>query len=250
MSYILNHPSLVLVISLLSQCLAAYAGDFLRTKRRPAAAGLELTDLGVVVGATLTLLALIVGFCFAMAIDRYDQRKNYEEAEANAIGTEYVRADLLPATARVRELLAKYTEQRILFYRSRDQAELSQIATTTAKLQNDLWTTVAAPALAQPTPVSALAVAGMNDVLNSQGYTQAAWRNRIPGGAWVLMILVAVACNLLLGVSERRGATLLVLPVVISIPLFLIADMDSPRGGIIRVVPQNLTSLQQSFGGR
>ncbi len=43
------------------------------------------------------LLGLIIGFSFSMAISRYDQRKNYEEAEANAIGTEYVRADLLPA---------------------------------------------------------------------------------------------------------------------------------------------------------
>ena len=53
-----------------------------------------------------------------MAISRYEQRKNYEEAEANAIGTEYVRADLLPAAdaQRVRTLLANYTDQRILFY--------------------------------------------------------------------------------------------------------------------------------------
>jgi hypothetical protein len=89
----------------------------------------------------------------------------------------------------------------------------------------------------------------MNDVLNSQGYTQAAWRNRVPVGAWVLMFLVAMACNLLLGISERRGATLLILPIIVSIALYLIADMDSPRGGIIHVVPQNLISLQQSFAG-
>ena len=60
--------------------------------------------------ATLTLLGLIIGFSFSMAISRYDQRKVYEEAEANAIGTEYVRADLLPAgdAARVRALLRDY----------------------------------------------------------------------------------------------------------------------------------------------
>ncbi len=62
------------------------------------------------------------------------------------------------------------------------------------------------------------------------------------------MVFVAMACNVLLGISERRGVTLLVLPVIISIPLFLIADMDSPRGGLVHVAPQNLTSLQQSFG--
>jgi hypothetical protein len=75
-------------------------------------------DLEIIVGATLTLLGLIIGFSFSMAISRYDQRKIYEEAEANAIGTEYVRADLLPAADanRVRALLKDYLEQRVLFY--------------------------------------------------------------------------------------------------------------------------------------
>ena len=78
----------------------------------------EREDLDTVQTAILTLLALIIGFSFAMAVTRYDQRNNYEEAEANAIGTEYVRADLLPAesAARVRELLKKYLDQRISFY--------------------------------------------------------------------------------------------------------------------------------------
>ena len=55
-------------------------------------------DFGIVVTATLTLLSLILGFTFSMAVGRYDQRKLYEEEEANAIGTEYVRADLLPSS--------------------------------------------------------------------------------------------------------------------------------------------------------
>ena len=79
--------------------------------------------------ATLTLLGLLIGFSFSMAVSRYDQRKNYEEAEANAIGTEYVRADLLPAAdaARVRNLLKKYVGQRVLFYTTRNQQRLAKI---------------------------------------------------------------------------------------------------------------------------
>ena len=75
-------------------------------------------DFGVILAATLTLLGLIIGFSFSMAMSRYDQRKNYEAAEANAIGTEYVRADLLPASdaAKVRALLRDYLDQRVLFY--------------------------------------------------------------------------------------------------------------------------------------
>ena len=102
-----------------------------------------------------------------------------------------------------------------------------------------------AEAASQPTPPMALAVSGMNDVLNSQGYTQAAWWNRIPLGAWALMALMAISCNLLVGYGERRKGELFlfILPVVVSISFFLIADLDSPRGGVIRVQPQNLLAI-------
>jgi hypothetical protein len=244
---ILENPFLVLAGSLALQWIAAYIGDFLRKGKRSADAD-DRKDFDVVRNAALTLLALIIGFSFAMAVTRYDQRKNYEEAEANAIGTEYVRADLLPArdTAKVRELLSRYIDQRILFYQAGEQ-QISQIDADTTRLQGDLWSAVSGAAAAQPTPVLALAVAGMNDVLNSQGYTQAAWWNRIPAAAWGLMGLIAVSCNLLIGYGEHRtrAFVLLILPVIVSFALFLIADIDSPRGGVINVPPQNLIAASQ-----
>jgi len=190
-----------------------------------------------------------------MAVSRYDQRKNYEEAEANAIGTEYVRADLLPAAdaARVRALLANYLDQRVLFYITRDKQQIRQINARTAQLQTELWSAVLGPAAAQPTPIVSLAVSGMNDVLNSQGYTQAAWWNRIPIAAWGLMAAIAICCNLLIGYGARsvnaEGGLLLVLPLVVSISFFLIADIDSPRAGVIRVHPHNLENLVESLSG-
>jgi len=96
----------------------------------------------------------------------------------------------------VRELLKNYLDQRVRFYKARDVGQLRQIDTYTAQLRNELWSTVQARAATQPTPVVALAVSGMNDVLNSQGYTQAAWWNRIPVAAWVLLAMIAIGCNL------------------------------------------------------
>ena len=250
---LMNFPLLVFAISLVVLSLSAWIGTSFR-KRRSLEED-EREDFGVVLAATLTLLGLIIGFSFSMAISRYDQRKNYEEAEANAIGTEYVRTDLLPSpdAAKVNALLRKYLDQRILFYGTRDQHELLQINDYTARLQTELWSAVRIPASAQPTPVIALAVAGMNDVLNSQGYTQAAWWNRIPFAAWVLMAAIAICCNLLIGYGARRpkqeAILFLVLPLVVSISFLLIADIDSPRGGLIRVAPQNLVSLSQSLPG-
>ena len=157
---------------------------------------------------------------------------------------------LLTAAA-LRALLRRYLEQRLVFYVTRDEHQLRQIEVHTAQLQAELWAAVRTPALAAPTPVTALAVAGMNDVLNTQGYTQAAWWNRIPLGAWLLMTAIAVAANMLLGLGARtaKAASLvfLVLPLVVAIAFLLIADIDSPRRGIIRVVPQNLLSLAHSL---
>jgi hypothetical protein len=251
MKTIMNSPLLVLTLSLFVLWLSSRLGIAFRERRRLEEE--EHEDFDLIVSATLTLLALIIGFSFSMAISRYDQRKHYEESEANAIGTEFVRADFLPAAdaSRVRALLRNYLDQRILFYTTRNEQQRRQIDASTAQLQTQLWSAAQAPAAAQPTPLSALVVSGMNDVLNAQGYTRAAWWNRIPIAAWSLMVAIAIFSNLLIGYGARRARAhellLLVLPLVVSIAFFLIADIDSPRGGVIRVHPQNLVSLAQSL---
>jgi len=247
-----DYPLLVFVLSFLVLTFSALIGaSFLRKQRK-----LEddiHEDLGVILTATLTLLGLIIGFSFSMAVNRYDQRKNYEATEANAIGTEYVRADLLPASdaAKVRTLLKNYLDQRVLFYMTRDKLQIRQINARTGQLQTELWSAVLAPAEAQPTPTVALVVSGMNDVLNSQAYTQAAWWNRIPIAAWALMTAIAFCCNVLVGFYMRNvkaeGLMLLVIPFVVSVAFFLIADIDSPHGGVIHLSPHNLASLVESL---
>ncbi|HEY6291208.1 MAG TPA: hypothetical protein VI455_06540 [Terriglobia bacterium] len=246
-----SNPFLVFALSMFVMWLAARIGGFFR-KRRPLKEEAR-EEYGFVQAATLTLLALIIGFTFSMAIGRYDQRRNDEEEEANTIGTEYVRTGLLPAAdgARLRALLTKYLNLRVLFYRTRNERDLQKVNADTAQLQAEMWSAVQTAAAAQPTPVTALAVTGMNGVLNSQGYTQAAWWNRIPTAAWGLMILIAVCCNVLVGYGGRsaqaRASVLFVLPLIVSIAFLLIADIDSPRGGLIHVPPQNLVSLSQSL---
>jgi hypothetical protein len=246
-------PFLVFLISFIVLWLSARVGAEFR-KRHLLEDDLR-HDLDVVVAAVLTLLGLITGFSFSMATSRYDQRKSCEEAEANAIGTEYVRADLLPTAdgARVRNLLSDYLGQRILFYQTRDEVRLELINDAAVRLQTDLWSAVQATGQ-PPTPLLALAVSGMNDVLNSQGYTQAAWSNRIPPAAWVLMLVIAIFANAMFGYGARRAKPgvihLVVLPLVLSIAFLLIADIDSPRSGVIRVAPENLIRLAQSLHPR
>jgi hypothetical protein len=250
---LVDFPLLTATASFIALWFSALVGAHCR-KRLGALEADQREDFGVVQAAALTLLGLLIGFTFSMATNRYEQRKNYEESEANAIGTEYVRADVLPAAdaTRVRELLRNYLDLRVRFYTTRDAQQLQRINDSTAQLQNELWSAVQSHSGAQPTPLTALALAGMNDVLNSQGYTQAAWWNRIPLEAWVLLGVIAIGCNVLIGYGAHRKSALLfvVVPIAVSISFLLIADIDSPRGGVIRVQPQNLISLSQSLHAR
>jgi hypothetical protein len=201
----------------------------------------------------LTLLALIIGFTFSMAIDRHDQREIFEEGEANAIGTEYLRADLLPpkAAAATKDLLIQYIDQRILFYSKQSPEKIQEIRSKTDQLQMALWNEILPVVRTQQTAPIALVASGMNDVLNSQGYVQAAWWNRIPYTAWALMAAIAICANLLVGFGARNfqknTALFMIFPFVVSVSFFLIADIDSPRGGVIRIEARNLMALKNNL---
>lgn len=243
----MNSPLSVFAVCFVVLAVAAQLGVRLRRKRPKSESD---DDLGVILPATLTLLGLIISFTFSMAVTRYDQRKVYESEEANAIGTEYFRVALLPKpdAAKVRELLASYVDKRISFYNIQNPRDLEQVDSSTARLQADLWNAVQGPVGIQPTAPMALVVSGMNDVLNSQGYTQAAWWNRIPIEAWGLMAFVAISGSFLLGYNSRRTESprrpiLLVLPLIVAIAFLLIDDLDTPRGGMTRIRPQNLESV-------
>lgn len=252
MEQLLQHPLILFLGCFAIMTLGSMLSIFvLRSKKTLDSDVLE--DFGIVQGATLTLLALLIGFTFSMAVSRYDLRKNYEEEEANAIGTEYLRADLLTVQRAdlVRDLLKSYLQARIDHYQTRDRELLRLNDIKTSRLETLLWHAVRDEAHENPTPVAALVVAGMNDVINTQGYTQAAWWNRIPVAAWCLLVILALFCCVLVGYSARsrvgKNMFLLILPAMVSLSLAMIADIDSPRGGLIRVVPQNLISLQQSL---
>jgi hypothetical protein len=244
------HPLTIFLVTLGALLLAAWFGSWLR--RRRALDERQRDDFSLILTATLTLLGLLIGFSFSMAANRYEQRKNLEEAEANAIGTEYLRSDLLPAADRdkLRGLLKQYLELRIRFYHASLDA-VGAVNADTARLQRELWAAVTAAAARQPDPVVALVVSGMNDVLNAQGYTQAAFWNYVPPSAIGLMAAIAFISNVLLGYGARtplpRSRLLLILPLIVALAFALIFDIDTPRRGLIKIVPQNLQSLQESL---
>jgi len=249
----MNYPIEIFFTALIPLWASAWLGGTLG-KRRKADGESNQAEYGLVLSATLTLLGLLIGFSFSMAIGRYDQRKNYEEEEANAIGTEYVRSDLLrdPVRVRVQQQLVSYLDLRIRRYEAHASRDTQELSSKTAQLQREMWDEVRNAAASDPSPIVATVVTGMNDVLNSQGYTQAARLNRIPLPAWGLMAIMALFCNFLVGYGAKRphGARFLILPMSIAVSFMLIADIDSPQGGLIRVAPQNLIMLADSLNAK
>jgi hypothetical protein len=245
-----DYPLLVFVVSFTLLVLSTRVGYAFR-KRVGVPKEDEQGDAGSLLTVSLTLLFLLIGFSFSMGIGRYDVRKNCELAEANAIGTEYSRADLLTSAdaAKVQPLLKRYLAQRILLYTTRNPSRASEITADTVRLQMELSSTVRTAIAAIPAPLMGLLITGMNDVINSERSSQAGWLNRIPVAAWVLATVISIGCCWLIGYRARRTdwLTFLIVPIAVSVSFFLIADLDSPRGGVIRVSPRNLSNLSQSL---
>jgi hypothetical protein len=249
MAELVGRPLLLLVVSFLGLVVAALLGVAAERVWSPVKAA-DHNELAIVQSAALTLFGLIVGFTFAMAISRYDQRKNLEEAEANAIGTEYLRAALMPDSAadNARSALKRYLDLRIQYYVTTDQGDLARIGAERAKLEAELWTAMRSQSEASPTAITMLVAWGLNDVFNSTDATAAAWLDRIPPPAWSLLALIALGANVTLGFGLKRfNALLLVVPLAASVSFFLIADIDSPRGGVVQIKPENLNRLAKSL---
>jgi hypothetical protein len=252
MQAFVDHPAILFVV-LLVAFAGAIAFGALALRRVSALQSEEREDFNIAQTTTLTLLALLIGFNLSMAVNRYDQRKNLEENEANAIGTEYARADVVAASisAQIKAELVHYTQLRLAHFETREAQALARIEQDTGKSQAELWRLATQVAKDQPTPIGAAVMTGMNDVLNSQDYSEAALVNRIPLGAWALMILIGLFACVVHGYGAksnvRRAMFIIVLPVTVALSLALISDIDSPRGGIIHIQPQNLSRLLNSL---
>jgi hypothetical protein len=211
--------------------------------------------IGGIQGAVLGLLGLLLGFTFAMAISRYDARRLLVVQDANAIGTAYLRASLLPDehVQPVEDLLRRYVDLRIE-YQSHfdDRTKFAEGLRQSAEVQRQIWQHAVAAAKEAPTATVASAVASFNDVFDTETERLAAAHARIPGGVWAILMIVACVGCLTSGYAAgaegiRSSFSSLMLPFLIAIALFLIFDLNHPRHGLIGLSQQPLLDLQRSL---
>lgn len=207
-------------------------------------------------GALLGLLGLLIGFTFAMAVARYESRRGLVLKEANAIGTTFLRADLLPEAHRapVQNLLRRYVDLRLRYQPlASDPAKLAEGLRESATLQSELWRHATVAAEESPTPIVATFINALNDTIDTEAERLAASRNRIPAAVWLLLLIVASLGCLLSSYAAgahgtRTAFSSVVLPLLIAIVMTLIFDLANPRKGIIGVSQEPLIDLQQSIG--
>jgi hypothetical protein len=238
----------ILIVVLLSVECGYRLGRYRRNRHEQE----KETPVGTMVGATLGLLAFILAFTFGLAAARFDTRRQVLLDEANAIGTTYLRAGMLPERREeIRALLRNYVDTRLEAVRSGNIAEGMR---QSENIQNDVWTHAIAVGEKNPNSiVVGLFVQSLNDMIDLHAKrVQASLRSRIPGAIWIGLFAVAALSLATMGyhagmVGTRRSLAILAVALTFSVVIELIADLDRPQEGILKVSQHALLDLQRSM---
>ncbi len=200
----------------------------------------------------LGLLALLLGFTFSMAISRFDARKNLVMQEANAIGTAYLRADLLPEKDRgdARQILKDYTQHRLQFF-VHLRTGTTEYLQRTQDLQTRLWKLTADIAQKQRDPITGLFVQAVNEVIDTDGERVYATENHVPEIVYIVIFLITLlgvgSLSYVVGARGQGRRSLIFLSLLFPVVITLIQDLDRPGRGLIRVSEDSLIVLNQSM---
>ncbi|HEV8452122.1 MAG TPA: hypothetical protein VGQ45_11870 [Gaiellales bacterium] len=209
----------------------------------------------VLQGALLGIVGLILAFGLSLAVGRYQDRRAAVVNEANAIGTTYLRAQMLaePVRGRSLALLVQYTDQSIqLSSAVPGSAKAKTIIATQNMLQRRLWALAGQAVAASPVDTAPrLYVETLNEMIDSQGVRVAGLNNRVPTEVWLLEILgAATAVAMLafyLSVLGRGLLTVMIAAGLVTMLLFVSFDLDRPTRGRITVPNTPLVSLRASM---
>ena len=232
--------------------LLSVEGGYRLGKYRSSRSAEKVEPVGAMVGATLGLLAFMLAFTFGLAAERFNTRRMAVLDEANAIGTTYLRAGMLPdRRGEIRTLLREYVDTRLEAVRSGNVAEGIR---RSEEIQNELWAHATAIGERHPTSiVVGLFVQSLNEVIDLHAVrVTVGVRNRIPAAIWLALFAVAVlslaSMGYYAGLSRTsRSVAELAAAAAFSVVIWLIADLDRPQEGVLKVSQQALIDVRQSM---
>ncbi len=216
----------------------------------------EHSSAGSFVTVSLTLLAFMMAIIFGAVEARFDELKRVVLDEANAIGTAYLRADLLPEADRVeiRQLLYEYVTLRIGASQSGPGQQLEQAIDRSEELHSEMWSRAVAIADQQPTPISALFVQSLNDVIDShEERITVGIHYRVSGVTWMvlygLLILAMAMGGYETGLSGRRRLITIALwtALAFSVVLVLVVALDRPHQHLSMATQAAMFDLQEDM---
>jgi hypothetical protein len=232
---------IVLLFAALLACVeAGYYGGRKRIERNPDI----VAGVGVIEAAVLGLLGLLLAFQFSVAQNRLEFRRGLIVKEANAIGTAYLRLDLLPPSAQppLRDLFRRYIDTRIAAFNSLpDVVRYEEKLAEATALQSRIWAAAVAAAQGDSSPATRMLVLPpINDAIDITTDRTVATMNHVSAAIVALLVLVALVGAMLAGHAmaiRRRGRSLLhevAFAAVIAATLYVMIDLEFPRYGLIR----------------
>jgi hypothetical protein len=252
MAYILNHPwefglLLAVVLALVLELgfrLGAYSQILQDPNRKE--------QMGTIRDGLFVLVSLLLGFSLALAGARFAERRSLLVEEAVSIGTAYLRAGTLPQPYRdhSRNLFREYVDARLdLDGAGADAARFTEASNRSKHIQEELWMDAAAVAQSDRTAVTAAYMNSLNETIDLHEKRIAAFENRVPWAMWVLIGSVSVIAVFSRGLTlaSRFWLTLLIVPITIAIVGALIADLDAPTSGWIRLDQRAMQRLKADF---
>ena len=215
-------------------------------------AGEKESPVGGMVGGTLGLLAFMLAFTFGLAGSRFEDRRQVLLSEANAIGTTYLRAAMLPEPMRTetQDLLREYVDVRL---EAIQPGKLDQALAKSEELHQMLWSQAVAVTGKDRSPITGLFIASLNEVIDLHAKrVMAGLRSRVPGVIWIVLYVLAILAMIMMGyhsglAHSRRSIAVVALVIGFSSVLYLIADLDRPGQGSLRVSQQTMIDLRQSM---
>jgi hypothetical protein len=209
--------------------------------------------------AVFALLGLLVAFTFSGAASRFEDRRHLITAEANAIGTAYLRVDLLPADAQpaMRELFRRYVDSRLDTYRNvADTAATMASLAEDQALQQEIWSKAVSASMRPgvPTPAAQLLLPALNEMIDITTTRFMASRNHPPAIVFIMLAGLSLVGALLVGYGSsanrhRNWMHTLVFASILTLTVYVIIDLEFPRLGLVRIdaADQLLRDLRQSM---
>jgi hypothetical protein len=205
--------------------------------------------------AVIGLAGLLLAFSLSMAQTRYDLRKNLVVEEGNAIGTLYLRADVLTdaAAGELRDRLRRYIDVRIGLHLSHfDEARRARAERDQSRLQHEMWSIVMREELRDPRlTTTPLVTTVMNEVIDIAATRKAADANRVPNAVLLLLVVAITLAGLAIGYrpGERRRGTAVAasFAILATLTLFTLLDLDRPTRGLVRISEQPLLDARQGM---